>query len=346
MTESRVNIDGKRVAKHVIFWLGWIGGFTFIQSFGFGISDYLAWLGYYTMTLPLFMVQTYAITYWLVPNFFFKHKYVLFSFWVLVLLVVTSVSELLLSNELIWKILKPENIYKGNYLEFKNVLINGIGNQYVVLAFLSVKVVQFWNSKIGERAALTNEKLANEIELLQYQSYPTFVLNLMERLENLAVGKSTKTSEMIIRLSNLMSSMTLSRNSDKILLQKEIELIRSYIDIHRMNFPEHYDVSFMVTGELKGIQIPPFLFFRVVEEGFIVLNDFTQKTDFTILIKSELHYLLFSMTLWNDELLSKDFNPEILENCIKFLRYFYPENHKIRSNFEVNFVEVTIEIYL
>jgi hypothetical protein len=334
------------VAKHTIFWLVWIGGFTFIQSFGFGIRDYLAWLGYYSITLPLFMTHTYAIAYWLVPKYFFRHRYLLFSFWVLVLFIVASVSELVLSNELIWKLLKPENIYKGNYLEFKNVLINGIGNEYVILAFLSVKVVQFWNSKTGERTNLLNQKLANEIELLQYQSYPTFVLNLMERLESLAVSKSAKTSEMIIRLSNLMSSMTLSRDSDKILLQKEIELIRSYIDIHRMNFPEHYDVSFMVTGELNGIKIPPFLFFQVVEEGFIVLDDFSLKTDYTILIKSEPHYLLFSLTLWNDDMLTKEFNQEVLENSKKYLQYFYAENHKIKSSLEINFVEITIEIYL
>lgn len=346
MPEKHVNINSKRVARHALFWFVWISSFTFFQSFGYGILDYAAWLVYYVITLPLFMGHTYAIAYWLVPGFFFRHRYLSFSFLIMVLFVFASVSELVLSNELIWKLVKPENRYQGNYLNWPNIAINGLGNQYVILAFLSVKVVQFWNSKMGEKTELMNQKLAAEIELLQYQSYPLFVLNLMERLENMAMSKSAKTSEMIIRLSNLMSSMTLTRNSKKILLQKEIELIRSYIDIHRMSFPADYNVNLMVTGELNGIQIPPFLFFQVVEEGFNVLGDFSVKTDYTILIKTEPHYLLFSMTLWNDVMLTKQFNPDILENSRTYLSYFYPENHKITSNFEVNFVEVTIEIYL
>lgn len=83
----------------------------------------------------------------------------------------------------------------------------------------------------------------------------------------------------------------------------------------------------------------------MVEEGFVVLDNFTENTDFTILIKAEPNNLLFSMTLWNDKSLNNRFNPEVMENCHKYLSYFYPENHKVISNFEINFVEVILEIY-
>jgi len=346
VAEYLINMDKKRIANHAIFWLMWISGFTIIQSIGFGISDYLSWLVYYLVTLPLFMVHTYAIAYWLVPKYFFNHRFIQFSVWILVLLILASVFELLISNEIVWKLMKPENIQQGNYFSWQNILINGIGNEYIIVVFLSFKVIRFWNSKVGEKAKLINQKLLTEIELLQYQSYPRFILNVMDRLENLAEAKSPQTSEMIIKLSNLMTNMQTGRKSVKIPVQKEIDLISSYVEIQRMSLPEACKVEFLAAGDFKGLDIPPFLFFQLVEEGFLVLDDFSENTEFTILIKAEPNYLLCSITIWKDKALNRTFNIDVVDNCRKFLNYFYSENHKVMSNFEINFVEVAIEIYL
>lgn len=99
MTDFSIHIDKKRMAQHTIFWMCWIFGFTFIQSFGFGINDFVAWLFYYLVTLPLFVAHTYLIAYWLVPACFFKHRYWLFAGWIIALLIIASVFELVISNE-------------------------------------------------------------------------------------------------------------------------------------------------------------------------------------------------------------------------------------------------------
>lgn len=340
------HITKARAVNHTIFWLTWVCSFTIIQSFGSKVPEYGAWLVYYLVTLPLYIAHTYAIAYWLVPQYFFKYRYLVFALWIMALFILSSVLELLISNELVWELVKPVNIHQGNYLSLQNILINGLGNEYIIIVFLSMKVVRFWNLKVGEQAALKNKKLSTEVELLQYQLYPRFVLNVMDRLENMAETDSPQTSEMIIRLSNLMTNMTTGHKSEKILLQKEIDMIRSYIDIHRMSFSQAFHINFFVTGDLNRLQIPPFLFFQLVEEGFVLLEDSPEKPDYAILIKTEPHYLLFSLTLWNEQALKRQFNPQVLKNCQKYLSYFYPENHKVMSNFEINFVELTIEIYL
>ena len=346
MNEFSEHTDNKRITKHILFWSIWISSFTVLQSFGFGISYYFAWLFYYLVTLPLFIAHTYVIAYWLVPKYFYKHRYLLFSFWIFAFLNLASVGELLISNELVWKLVKPENLQQGNYLNLSNILINGLGNEYIIIVFLSVKVVRFWNSKMGEKTELLNQKLSTEIELLQFQSYPRFVLNVMERLEKLATDNSPLTSDMIIRLSGLMNNMATRPNPKKISVQKEIELIRSYIDIQQMSYQNSLDVSFRVDGKFSEFQIPPFLFFQLVDEGFVVLDDQPEKNDFAVLITAEAKSIVFSMTLWSENSLQKQFNPIVMKNCCKYLEYFYPEYHKVMSNFEINFVEVIIEIYL
>lgn len=344
MRSSR-NIGSQRIMNHLIFWLIWICGFTVIQSFGYGTYFYFAWLNYYLMTLPVFVVHTYLIAYWLVPKYFFEHRFLVFSLWVFILLIVASIAELVLSNELIWKLLKPEFVQHGNYLNFSNILINGLGNEYIVLVFLSVKVVRLWYSKVGEKTELLNRKLSTEIALLQYQSYPRFVLNAMDRLELLAVAHSEKTSEMIIRLSEMMNHMTSLQKTDKITVRNEVEMVRNYIEIQRASFPERFRVNFQVTGRLSYFRIPPFLLFQPIEEGFRILDDFPEKAEFTIRINSEAESLNFAMNIWSDVPFTKLFNGAIVENCKKYLDYFYPENHLIKSSIERNFVELSLEIY-
>lgn len=345
MTDLLIHIDIRRYIQHAIFWMCWILGFTFIQSFGLGIQDFAAWLFYYLITLPLFIAHTYLIAYWLVPAYFYKHRFWMFSVWIIALLIIASVFELVVSNELVWALVKPENKESGNYLGWQNILINGLGNEYIIIAFLAVRVLRFWNSKMGEKKDLLSQQLSTEIELLKIQSYPRFVLNVTDKLETLAQSHSPQTPEMIVRLSNLLNNMASGERSETILLQKEIELIRSYIDIQQMSFPVGYDVNFQVSGQLNEIRITPFLFFQLVEEGFVILEDFQEKTDIDIIIKSEPEYLLFQMTLWNDQTLNRQFRRDVMENCRKSLEYFYPSNHKVISNFEINFVEVAIEIY-
>lgn len=340
------HIDPGRFLKHAIFWSLWVGGFTIIQSFGYPADSYIAWLAYYLITLPLFIAHTYLISYWLIPKYFYAHRFLVFSVWIFILLILASVGELVISNEFVWRLFKPEYIQTGNYLNGANILINGLGNEYIIVVFLSVKVVRYWNSKVSEKKELLNQKLLAEIELLHYQSYPRFVLGLINKLENLARTKSPQTSGMIIRLANLMNHMVSIKKTDKILLQKEVEMIGSYIDIHRMSFSKEFDVNFVVSGTLNMIQIPPFLFFQLVEEGFMVLNENKEKADFSILIKAECNYLLFSMTIWETEVLYKPFSLTVIESCKKYLTCFYSDNHRFISNSELNFVEVTIEIYL
>lgn len=335
----------KRIILHALFWIIWIGGFTLIQSFGYGMEEYKAWLFYYITTLPLFMVHTYAIAYWLVPQYFFYNRYLLFSGFILAFLILASMAELIVSNEIIWKMVKPQNLQHGRYLNWQNVLINGLGNEYIVIVFLAIKVVRFRDSKLLEKTVLLNEKVAVEIELLQYQLYPRFVLNVVERLENLAVNNSPLCSEMIIRLSNLMSLMIETRKTEKIFLYKEIEMIKAYMDIQRMKLSQDLKMNLTLKGELKRIKIPPFLFFQVVEEGFSIMESQPDHSDFTVRITAANSQLNFSMVLWNPELIHTKFNPVVLENCHKYLNYFYSGNHQVISNFELNFVEITIEIY-
>jgi two-component system, LytTR family, sensor kinase len=63
-----------------------------------------------------------------------------------------------------------------------------------------------------------------------------------------------------------MRYMIYDCDEEKILLSKEIEFIKNYIDIEKIRYKA--DVRFSVEGETDGIMIEPFLFISFIENGF------------------------------------------------------------------------------
>ena len=144
MKAGKKHIDTKRVLLHVAFWLGWILSFTLIQSLGGGPRQYFVWLMYYLITLPIFLTHTYIVAYWLLPSTFFKGKIWLTLAGIFVLLVVFSVVELMVSNELVFRLFDKSKMFDPGYLNPANIIISGIGNHYIIMVFLAIKVWQSW----------------------------------------------------------------------------------------------------------------------------------------------------------------------------------------------------------
>ena len=109
--------------------MGWIISFTIIQSLSTGIDSWFVWLMYYLITLPIFVAHTYIFAYWFVPETFFKAKYFLFAIGAIVLLLVFSVIELVVSYNLVFNVFDNNLVLESGYLNFKNIVISGIGNQ-------------------------------------------------------------------------------------------------------------------------------------------------------------------------------------------------------------------------
>ena len=161
-----INIDKREVILHTIFWIMWILSFTAIQSVGNGINQWIMWLMYYILTLPVFIVHTYIIAYWLLPKMIFKEQYWLFIAGVLLLLILFSIIELIISNELIFKIHDTNKAFNPGYLNLKNIIISGIGNHYIILVFLAIKVGRSWYSVQNQKEELLQTKM-EYFDLLQ-----------------------------------------------------------------------------------------------------------------------------------------------------------------------------------
>jgi len=174
-----------RVFRHLLFWLSWIIGFTFVKSFGSSLDEFVGWLVYYIATLPIFMAHTYIIVYWGGKLIMKRYRFFLFILLFIFCLYFFSVLELLVSYGLLSRWFPSIFETDNNYLTGSNILISGIGNLYIVLVFIAVKLIRTWYISSEEQKSIGQRKLEDRMAVANSRIQPDLLMYATGRLERM-----------------------------------------------------------------------------------------------------------------------------------------------------------------
>jgi sensor histidine kinase YesM len=106
-----------------------------------------------------------------------------------------------------------------------------------------------------------------ELKLLKSQIHPHFLFNTLNNLYSLALEKSDRTPDLIIRLADMLSYIIYEGSYEKVPLTKEIEFIKSYIELQKVRY-ESCDITFKVDGEINGSLIAPMILHTFIDNSF------------------------------------------------------------------------------
>jgi two-component system, LytTR family, sensor kinase len=257
---------------HALFWLMWVTSFTWLQSMGQDSSSALYWLMYYLITLPVFVVHTYLIAYWLVPHTFMKNRLFLFSLMLLGFLIIFSVAELILSESFVDRLFYPEKRPAPGYLSFKNIIISGIGNHYIILVFMAVKVGRAWFHAQNMEKAEQLINLDTGFEIYLYQLQPRMMHHLMKLLGRVIKSEPQKVPDMIIRISGFLNRFLKEAAREQTSLSEEMNLAWEYLGLYESGYGNKIEIKYTAHGDLGSINIPAFLFFPVFDAAMHNLN--------------------------------------------------------------------------
>jgi sensor histidine kinase YesM len=187
------------------------------------------------------------------------------------------------------------------------------------------------------------EKLGTEIKYLRAQINPHFLFNTLNNLYGLALERSEKTPEIILKLSQIMDYMLYESNDLKVYLKKDINNVQNYIDIERIRQGNNAEILFDVKGEITNQVIVPLILLPLVENAF--------KHGVNTIIKGA--YMHVNITV-NESSLEIDVKNNFkrpneeehhdgigLSNLQQRLDLFYPEDHTMKvdsvdENYHVN----------
>ena len=132
----------------------------------------------------------------------------------------------------------------------------------------SIKLAKHWYQEQQKTAEAQRERLVAELELLKSQIHPHFLFNTLNNLYAHTLSQSAQSPEIVLKLSQLLRFMIYDTKSEFISLQREVEILKNYIDLEQLRYGNRLDMSVSITGESAGKMMAPLLLLPFVENSF------------------------------------------------------------------------------
>jgi LytS/YehU family sensor histidine kinase len=220
------------------------------------------------------------------------------------------------------------------------------GLQFVFISY-AYRFIFDWVIIERIKRNLENEKLKADLALLRYQLNPHFLFNTINDIYYLALIKSDKTADALLKLSDLLRYV-LHEKEDWVPLEKEIRHLKQFVELHHFRFPDDVVKMNIENGtSLSSYQIPPLLLTTFVENAFKHGEPGTEEKP--ILININVHDKMLSYKVLNPigNATSKDDSSGIGKpNLEKRLNLLYPGKHKISFNQENGTYIAQLELQL
>ena len=251
----------KRIALHLILW----GVYTAVEVLVNlpHYSDPKELLVQTLFFLPVLAVPFYFVAYFLVPKLLWRgHK---LGFWLSCAIVLLFV----LFVRLHWTGWYWALLY-GYYHDVPlSKISKNLIRDYAVIGFaVALKIIRDWDLKDRQTTQLQLEKRDAELQFLRAQIHPHFLFNTLNNIYGLALQQSPHTPDSILRLSGLLDFILYECNAEQIPVQKEITLIRDYIELERLRFGTRLNLNFQYQELPEQISIAPLLLLPFVENAF------------------------------------------------------------------------------
>lgn len=184
---------------------------------------------------------------------------------------------------------------------------------------------------------------------MKSQVNPHFFFNSLNSIYSLALKKDDRAPEVILKLSQLMRYMLYEVGEEKVALEKELELMKAYVELQRLRADDSTLIHFNIEGDIEGKLIAPLLFFPLVENSFKHGVKGTSNEGF-VTINLQIEGQNLSLKIANnkgetDDVEEGKFGGIGIENVKKRLKLIYPNSELIIEDKAESFkVEVKIEL--
>ena len=140
---------------------------------------------------------------------------------------------------------------------------------YGTLAGAIVAIHASRRERERERRAAQLELTAREAELalVKAQLHPHFLFNSLHSIMELVDSDPPRAREMIVKLSELLHSTLRRIDLDQVPLDREIDLVRAYLDIEKIRFSSRLRVGIDVQSDAGAATVPPLLLQPLVENA-------------------------------------------------------------------------------
>lgn len=297
-----------------------------------GKPNYLQW-----HTIVFTALQTvgfYFSAYVLYPRFLLKKRvaaYILSIIGISFLFALVPGCIMVISGELPW------------YAIFAGIVVKIFIGLFVFGTATSYRfIVDVINTE-----RLQKETLTMELSFLRSQVSPHFMFNALNSMVSLARKKSDLLEPALLKMSNLMHYMLYDSDEEKVSLHKEVEYIRSYIDLQTMRFGDSVKILFMVQPGNYSHIIEPMLLIPLIENAFKHGVNVADEPEINIelaVAEKEVSLTVSNKTIAYTAQVADKTKGIGLTNLERRLKILYPGKHQLAAQKEGNWFHASLKI--
>lgn len=289
----------------------------------FGISRHL---GYISLLAP-FIYYLYAINiYWLFPSL---NKGEIGQVHYTILLIAFSLLGFLPCGALV-RIASGWDLWAIGLSAVVSIILTNLLSYYYLISEI--------NKKLIKKLEKDFTKTSSELRLLQAQVHPHFLFNTLNTIYGLAIReKANATADSIYKLSDIMRYMTMVNDVERVYLKREIEFVRSYIDLQneRLVGSDNLKLNVDVVDCIDNMVIAPMLLIPFLENAYkygIRLGSPSWITIKLELAESSLRLVVINSKHKGDLSESEETLGTGLLNVRNRLQILYPNTHELIVN--------------
>lgn len=210
---------------------------------------------------------------------------------------------------------------------------------FVNVLVLTVLVVGFdtglrsglrWIEVENEKVRIEKENVNTRLVLLRNQLSPHFFMNTLNNIYSLIEADKERSKQAMMKLSKLMRYLLYENQNEKVLISKEFDFIRNYVDLMKLRFVDDVEIKLAIPENYPEVEIPPLLFVSYLENAFKYGASYQQKSLIEAVFQVESNHLLFSCANTKSVFSEKDPTHGIgLQNSRQRLNLLYNNNYSL-----------------
>lgn len=223
------------------------------------------------------------------------------------------------------------------------LIFAAMGNMMSLLVGLTILLAR--RSIIQTQKKLKNQLLFQEMEmkLLKAQLNPHFLFNSLNNIYALSLDSLPETSDMILKLSELMRYQLQSSKKEMVPLEDELNFIRNYIELEKIRLTDRADVQLHIEGEGIQAKIAPMILIPYIENSFKHGIDTLQDSFIHIYLKIDEERLDFSVENSIPAKKLKRISTETgMDNTRRRLDLLYKNRYLLKAEAEGNTFKVNL----
>jgi sensor histidine kinase YesM len=342
-----------RIGRHLVFWLLFSLHFI-IQNLMIGgpgegktSRAFLESASHFLYFFPIYLLSTYFFIEVLLPDFLFEQRYPVFVFSFLILFAISFMA-----------IYYAGMFYLHNatgkpygQIDFKankyHAIVDGLFVPFMLFGIAAgIKFSKKWFLQQRENEKLAKQKLATELQLLKTSIHPRFLFHSLHTVEKYINNSSTQSPALILQLSDLLSYILYENDKNWVELEKELEIIRGYINLEEKGFGDKLLLKTEFPVNTNNTFIVPCILLSFVESSFEYFLDTRQQEPLltlTIRVNANLlHYQMVFSRANNEEIPPN----EKFTNMQKQLKNQYPDLHQLSISYDDKNILIDLKLPL